>query len=58
MTVRRPLAVIGGDLQEIPVGDSIATDLVPAGSTQLWSGGNASTVFTNSTPKLACGGAS
>lgn len=29
MTTRRPLAVINGDLQEIPVGDSIAADLVP-----------------------------
>lgn len=27
MTTRRPLAVINGDLQEIPVGDTIAADL-------------------------------
>lgn len=29
MTPRRPLADFDGDLQEIPVGDSIAADLLP-----------------------------
>lgn len=57
MTARRPLAIINGAPTEIPVGDTIATDLV-AGTTQIWTGGNASTVFTNNTPAIRCGGAS
>jgi hypothetical protein len=29
-----------------------------AGTTQIWTGGTATTVFTNSTPAIRCGGAS
>lgn len=31
MTARRPVAVIGGDLHEIPIGDSIASDIAGSG---------------------------
>lgn len=58
MTARRPFAWINGKWMEIPVGDSIASDLVPAGTTQIWSGGNASTAYANNTPNIVCGGAS
>lgn len=58
MTARRPIAWIAGRPAEIPVGDSIAADLVPAGTTQIWSGGGAATVFANNTPNIVCGGAS
>lgn len=58
MAARRPLVVLSGQVAEIPVGDTLATDLVPAGSTQIWTGGGAATVFTDNTPRLVCGGAS
>jgi hypothetical protein len=58
MAQRRPIAIINGRASEIPVGDTIATDLAPVpGDAGTFDGGTAATTFTG-VPRIDAGGAS
>lgn len=52
MTTRKPLVMVGGVIQELPLGDSLPT--TDAGT---FDGGSASTSFTG-VARIDCGGAS